>query len=134
MKRSLKLCVVTLVVVVSLAVGLTTLASAQVNTIEIELVVSPNVLNLESKGGVVTLHADLDYGLVDVDDLKLKVYDNISVPIAYTFADNCGDLVIKCNLETVKGMVVEGDVTLTFQLSINNDMYTGEDTISVINS
>lgn len=124
MKKVLKLCVVTLILVVSLAVGLTTLASAQVNTIE--LVVSPNVLNLDSNGGVVTLHADIGYNSQYV--LKLEV-NNQSLPIALTFPDSRGDLVIKCLLTDVKEAVVVGEAT--FELTIN-DIYTGIDTIRVI--
>ena len=124
MNRHLKICIVTLVLVLALAVGLTSLASAQDSTSE--LVVSPNVLNLESNGGVVTLHADIGYS--SQYDLDLKV-NNKPLPIAVTFPDSRGDLVIKCRLTTVKGLVSVGEAI--FALTIN-DTYTGTDTIRVI--
>jgi hypothetical protein len=124
MKKVLKLCVVTLILVVSLAAGLTTLASAQVNTIE--LVASPNVLNLGSNGGVVTLHADIGYSLVY--ELELEV-NGQSLPIELTFPDSRGDLVIKCLLADVKETVKLGEAT--FILTING-LYTVTDTIRVI--
>lgn len=124
MNRTLKLCIATLILVVALATGLTTLASAQDSTFE--LVVSPNVLNLESNGGVVTLHADIGYS--SQYDLKLWV-NNQPLPIAFTFRDSRGDLVIRCSLTTVKDMVEVGEAT--FDLTID-DIYTGTDTILVI--
>ncbi|UCG83595.1 MAG: hypothetical protein JSW38_01895 [Dehalococcoidia bacterium] len=124
MKGTLKLSVVSMVLTLALAIGLTTMASAQDNTIN--LVVSPNVLNLGSSGGVVTLHADIGYS--SQYELELEV-NNQSLPIAFTFPDSRGDLVIKCNLTIVKDMVEVGEAT--FNLTIN-ELYTGTDTIRVI--
>ncbi|UCC60112.1 MAG: hypothetical protein JSV02_10375 [Dehalococcoidia bacterium] len=124
MKGTFKLSVVSMVLTLALAIGLTTMASAQDNTIN--LVVSPNVLNLGSSGGVVTLHADIGYS--SQYELELEV-NNQSLPIAFTFPDSRGDLVIKCNLTIVKDMVEVGEAT--FNLTIN-ELYTGTDTIRVI--
>ena len=124
MNRSFKLCAVTLILVLALAVGLTSLVSAEDNTFE--LVVSPSVLNLESNGGVVTLHADIGYS--SQYDLELEV-NSQPLPIAHTFPDSRGDLVIKCSLTTVKSMVEVGEAI--FELTID-DLYTGADTIRVI--
>ena len=124
MDRFFKLCRGCVVLAAVLMVGLTTLAFAEDNAIE--LVVSPNVLNLESKGGVVTLHADIAY---DSDyDLELEV-NGQSLTIASTSADSRGDLVIKCSLVEVKGMLEVGEAS--FDLTVN-DYYTGTDTILVI--
>ena len=124
MKRSLRLSVVALVLVVALAVGLTTLASAEDNTVD--MVVSPNVLNLESNGGCVTLHVDIGYN--PYYDLALEV-NNQTLPILFKFPDSRGDLVIRCSLATLKDMVEVGEAT--FNLTINS-LYTGTDTINVI--
>ena len=124
MKRSLRFSVVALVLVVALAVGLTTLASAEDNTVD--MVVSPNVLNLESNGGCVTLHVDIGYS--DEYVLELEVNDQPLV-IQSSFWDSRGDLVIRCDLATVKDMVEVGEAT--FNLTIDS-LYTGTDTISVI--
>ena len=124
MKRSLKLCAATLVLVLSLAVGLTTLTSAE--TSDVDMVVSPNVLNLESSGGTVSLHVDFAYSSVSTLDLKL---DGLPLPYVDTFPDSRGDLVIKCDIAEVKDMVEVGNAT--FALTIN-DMHPATDTIRVI--
>ena len=125
MKRSLKLCAVTLVLVLSLAVGLTTLTSAQVDE-EVNMVVSPNVLNLESNGGTVSLHVDFAYSSVSTLDLKLN---DLPLPYVSTFPDSRGDLVVKCDIAVVKGMVEVGNATFALKI---NDLYPATDTIRVI--
>ena len=125
MKRSVKLSIVTLVLILALAIGLTTVASAEY-TADDKLIVSPNVLNLESNGGVVTLHADIGYSSAYV--LELEVNGD-PLPIALSFPDSLGDLVIRCSMATVKGMVDVGEAT--FDLTIDGT-YFGSDTITVI--
>jgi hypothetical protein len=120
-----------IVITVALLAGaLTTAALADDNTIE--MVVSPNTLNLGSEGGVIRIHADIDYD--SVADVVVKV-EGTSIDVLNTFADSRGDLVIKCNLEFVKTVVeVEDADTATFVATIpaNGDVYSGEDTIPVI--
>jgi len=55
-------------------------------------------------------------------------------PDCHTFADDRGDLVVKCILETVKGMVAEADEA-TFELIVtltDGSVLTGEETIDVV--
>ena len=115
------------ITVALLAGALTTAALAEDTTIS--MVVSPNTLNLESKGGVVSIHADIAYA--PVTDVEVRV-DGTVIPHLYTFADSRGDLVIKCSLEAVKDLVSVGSAT--FELSITPGGYSGEDTIRVISS
>ena len=124
MKRSIKLCVVTLILVLALGTGFTTLASAQDSTVD--MVVAPNVLSLDSKGGVVTLHVEIGFSAGYELELLLN---NQPLPILFTFPDSRGELVIRCSLSTVKSMVEAGEAT--FDLTIN-DTITGTDTIRVI--
>ncbi len=95
----------------------------------IEMVVSPSTLNLGSKGGVISIHADIAYA--SVTGVSVAV-NGTPIPHLYTFADSRGDLVIKCSLELVKGLVSTG--TATFQASIFTDAgeWSGEDVIPVI--
>ena len=127
MSRSAKLCMGTLILVMIAMVGLTGIALGQDNTVD--LVVSPNVLNLGSNGGVVTLHAEIAYSAVVGTDLEV---DGQSLPIASTFADSRGELVIKCRLATVKSMVAVGDATFDLTVYTGGATYTGTDTINVI--
>jgi hypothetical protein len=108
----------------AILVGTAAMAYAQDNTFELQ--VSPNVLNLESNGGVVTLHADIGYSSQYDLDLEVNGQD---LPIAATFPDSRGDLVIKCRLAVVKDLVEVGEAT--FDLTIDG-VYAGTDTIRVI--
>lgn len=110
-----------------LGIALTAGAFAQENVIEV--VVSPNVLNLESNGGSVSLHTNIRYTWVTDVELEIEGY----LPEIYTFADNRGDLVVKCNIETVKSIVSEGEATFELTVYTEGGTYFGTDTINVIN-
>ncbi len=52
-----------------------------------------------------------------------------------TFADDLGNLVVKCDLEIVKDLVTEGEATFTLTVTLNNQdktVLTGEETIAVV--
>lgn len=66
---------------------------------EIEIDISPNVLNIESEGTVVTVHTDIRYDIVDVVDST--VYLN-GIEIQSCKADNRGDFVAKFSMDEVK--------------------------------
>ena len=130
MKRSSKLCVGTLLLVTLVAVILTNGVFALDNTIEV--VVSPNVLNLRSNGGSLSLHTDIGYGSVGVAELYV---DDQPEPVdgIWIFADDRGDLVVKCSLYTVKGMVEVGEATFRLEVDTKDGLhYSGTDTIRVI--
>lgn len=120
----------TLLLLMTLLIVLTINIFASYDTIE--MVVSPNVLNLQSNGGVLTIHADIAYGLVNSLDLTVN---GKFVPISSTFPDSRGDLVVKCDIETVKEIVEEQNQA-TFCLTVDTtdgNTYSGTDTIKVIN-
>jgi hypothetical protein len=99
----------------------------------IEVVVSPNVLALNSIGGTVSLHTDISYSLVKDEDMSLTV-NGEPLPIIFIFADDRGDLVVKCGIDELKEMVSEV-TTATFILTIgtegDGDKYTGTDEIRI---
>ena len=131
MDRLSKLFVGTMLLVTLLAVVLTTGALAE-DTIEVVVVVSPNVLNLNSNGGSVSLHTDIDYAVVVVGGVELYVGGDLVKPI-WTFADLRGDLVVKCNIDIVKDMVDVGEATFVLKgTTTNGTSYSGTDTIAVI--
>ena len=131
MARLSKLLVGTMLLVTLLAAVLTTGALAEDNNNTIEVVVSPNVLNLNSNGGSVSLHTDIDYAVVVVDGVELYVEDQLVEQI-WTFADDRGDLVVKCNIDIVKGMVVVGEATVDLEVTTEDGTSFGTDTIAVI--
>ena len=131
MDRLSKACVGTMLLVMLLAVVLTTGALAEG---AIEVVVSPNVLNLNSNGGRVSLHTDIDFDVVDSAKLYVSAEDGLSeeISISRIFADTLGDLVVKCDIDIVKGMVVAGDATFVLEVDTDDGTYSGTDTIAVI--
>ena len=119
---------IALMVVLSVLVGPAGGAFAQDNSIEV--VVSPNVLNLESFGGSVSLHTDIPYRLVE--SVALTVNEVEVIPSA-TFADNRGQLVVKCSMATMKEMLEPGESTFDLTVTGTDGMtYSGTDTIKVI--
>ena len=116
--------------VITLLIGLTLLGCTQDNNIDV--IASPKVLNLESSGGVFTIHANIKYDT----DLNVKVYLNNSldsVSILSTFADSTGDLVVKCDIINVKDIVTEGLATIKLSVHTQDGLlYSGTDTIEVV--
>lgn len=107
-------------------------ACAQDN--KIEITASPNVLNLESSGGVFTIHAGISY---DTDqDVKVYLNDDMdSVSILSTFADSRGDLVVRCDILDVKQEVSEGPVTIELTVRTEDGvLHSGTDVIDIIST
>ena len=130
MKRLSNLFIKALIISIILIVPLSGAIHADDNSI-IEVVVSPNVLALNSIGGSVSLHADISYDLVKGENMSLTVNDD-PLPITSTFADDRGDLVVKCDIDELKERVSE-ETTATFVLTIgtDGDNYIGTDTIRI---
>lgn len=96
---------------------------------DIDVVVSPNVINLESNGGSVHIHTDTSGIPADV---ALYV-DGVQVNQIYTFTDSCGNLVVKCSITTIKDIVevgTEAEFVLTY--SRDDVPYTGTDFVTII--
>jgi hypothetical protein len=127
-KKLLKITGSALLLVALLSVSLTSAVFADENTID--MVVSPNVLNLESNGGSISVHTDIGY--VAPADATLEV-NGTPVDTIYTFTDSCGNLVVKADIAAVKEMVVAGeDAVFVLTCNYNGGIYTGTDTVPVI--
>jgi hypothetical protein len=119
-RRFLALALVTAVVAVS--------ASAQAAALD--MAVSPSTLNLASNGGCVSIHAEIRYSAVE----RVELYVNgTEVSELTTFADDRGELVVRCDLDMIKAMVSEGLATFDLTAHTQDGTYTGTDTIRVIN-
>ncbi|MEE4293861.1 MAG: hypothetical protein V2I79_07805 [Xanthomonadales bacterium] len=75
------------------------LFSTSAQAFDISIQISPNVLNLGSKGEVVTVHTTIDYWLVDVYSVHLN-----GVEIQSWKADDRGDFVAKFDLDAIKSL------------------------------
>ena len=73
--------------------------SAKTADLQIEIQVSPNVLNLLSQSEVVTVHTDIAYGLVDAHSVYLN-----GVLINSWKADDQGNFVAKFLSGAIKGL------------------------------
>ena len=98
----------------------------------IEITVSPNVLNLESSGGVFTIHTDIRYNAGQ--DVKVYLNNDMdSVSVLSTFADNRGDLVVRCDILDVKETVTESLATIKLLVYTEDGVsYSGTDIIDIV--
>lgn len=128
MKKLLKIAGSALLLAALFVASLAGAALAGDNTID--MVVSPNVLNLESNGGSISVHTDIGY--VAPSDAILEV-NGTPVDDIYTFTDSRGNLVVKADIVAVKGMVVAGeDAVFVLTCDYEGETYTGTDTVPVI--
>jgi hypothetical protein len=98
---------------------------------EIVIDVAPNVLNLQSESEVVTVHTDIDYGLV----LGATVFLN-GVAISHWKSDNRGNFVAKFwsdEVKTMDGLMVDADNTLVLTgYTVNGEAFVGSQDVRVI--
>ncbi|MFC2014374.1 hypothetical protein ACFLUP_00065 [Chloroflexota bacterium] len=136
MKRIMNLCIKALLVSSILAALFSNAALASDGTIE--MVVSPNILSIESNGGSISIHTNIGY--VAPEDAALVV-NGTTIEHIWTFLDDRGNLVVKCRIDEVKDIFIEEktepgrtEEEAVFALTANYDggTYTGFDTIKVI--
>ena len=98
----------------------------------IQIQVSPNVLNIGSKGELVTVHTDLPYSTV----VGASVFLN-GVPISWWKSDDRGYFVAKFDIDKVKyeaGLVV-GDNTVSLTgYTKDGVQFTGEQILKVVDN
>lgn len=99
---------------------------------DISIQVAPSVLNLDSNGTWVTVHADIPYSLVDATTVALN-----GIEVQVTKADDCGDLVAKFPLDAVKSIIGEDCTSVTLTLTgttDDGDVFSGSDVVGVTKS
>lgn len=97
----------------------------------IEIQVSPNVLNLNNNGTVVTIHTDIAFLYVLGSTVTLN-----GIEIQSWKADDCGDFVAKFNMDEVKNLELKIDEYNTMTLTgskIDNSTFIGSTEIMVKN-
>lgn len=97
----------------------------------IEIQVSPNVLNLQNSGEVVTIHTDIAYSAVAASTVTLN-----GVTVLSTKLDNQGNFVAKFDIEDIKNLPLNvGEYnTLTLEgMTTDNQPFTGSKSIMVVN-
>lgn len=120
-------------VLVLLMIGMFTPVSVFSQGIEIQ--VSPNVLNLQSNGVVVTVHTDIPFSDVNASSVTLN-----EVGIQSWKSDNQGFFVAKFNMVEVKDLVNQGELqlgvnTLTLEGTTGSgSTFSGSEDILIINN
>ena len=107
------------------------MAAGTANAYEIMIDVSPNVLNLQSSGTVVTVHTNVDYNVVAATTVYLN-----DIPISTWKSDDRGYFVAKFVMQDVKDLplVVGGLNTLTLVGYTDDGLsFIGSQDIKVIN-
>jgi hypothetical protein len=96
---------------------------------DFDMVVSPNVINLESNGGSISVHTDVA-GIPEGVSLYINGEE---VEGIWTFTDSCGNLVVKCSIDTAKSMVVvDKDAVFVVSYISDAEVYTSSDTVPII--
>ena len=101
---------------------------------EVPIVISPNVINIQSQGTWVTVHAEISYGIVVGATVTLN-----GVVVNATFADARGELVAKFAVDGVKadlvndvGEIIDPNPVLILRgLTETGEEFTGSDQIKV---
>ena len=127
MKKLLKLSIKVLLLTALMVIPVSGAVLAENDTAD--MVVAPNVINLESNGGSVHVHTNTA-GIPS--DVALYV-DGEPIYDIYTFTDSCGNLVVKCSITAVKDIVevgTEAEFVLTY--SREGVPYTFTDFVPII--
>ncbi len=101
--------------------------------IEIEIDVSPNVLNIQSESAIVTVHTDIDYYLVTGASVFLN-----GVAIEWWKSDDRGNFVAKFvsdEIKTLEGLIIGDYNTLTLiGFTTGEEAFEGTQDIMVIDN
>jgi len=120
----------TFVKLITLTAMLLIVSLTPANAYEILIDVSPNVLNLQSKGTVVTVHTNIDYDLVMASSVFLN-----NVPISFYKSDDRGYFVAKFDMDDIKGLpLIIGEFNTLLLIGMTEDglAFTGSQEIKVI--
>lgn len=98
-------------------------------SLDIEIDIAPNVLNIQSSGTVVTVHTDIAYWVVDAYTLTLN-----GLEISSWKADNQGNFVAKFFMDAIKDLPLNIDEynTLVLVGVADGVAFQGEQDIRVI--
>ncbi len=120
------------IALVSTALLLSAIACVWADDLTIEVVVAPNVLNLQNNGQVVTVHTDLPYSSVAGATVTLN-----DVAISWWKSDNQGNFVAKFVMKEIKNIGLNiGELnTLTLTGQTKDDvLFTGSTEILVVDN
>ena len=110
----------------------------------VQVKITPEALVLGSKGAWVTVHVDVPYDLVDtqttielrdaqtIDLVDAQTIELDGIDAAFSFPDDCGNLVSKFRMRDIKEIVAPPEATLTLiGYYKTGGAFGGSDTIKV---
>lgn len=97
-----------LIAAVVLAFGAVAPGVAQ-SPMTLDIDIAPKMINMESQGWTFTVHGEILLSKVDRTSIEMNGLYPTEV-----FADDCGELVAKFDLDAVKRIVYPPETTLTF--------------------
>ncbi|MFC1933259.1 hypothetical protein ACFLXU_06535 [Chloroflexota bacterium] len=96
-----------------------------------DMEVSPHVLNIESNSIYVHIHTNIAYA--DATVKALEVNETEIVGDIETFPDDCGNLVVKFEIEEVKAIVIPNEpAVFVLTCDYEGGECIGEDSVPVI--
>ncbi len=112
----------------ALVLALSAASNVQAEDITVAIVVSPNVVNLDSSGSWITVHAEIAYSAVSSASVVLN-----GIPVDWTKSDSRGEFVAKFAIDDVKVILTPGPVQLTLTgTTRTGQSFAGTDTILVL--
>ncbi|MBU4260960.1 MAG: hypothetical protein KKC76_03635 [Proteobacteria bacterium] len=109
---------------------------ASVSAFDIEIDVSPNVLNIESPVEELTVHTNIAFAEVNCSTVELDVAGLIKVPQLYCKSDNRGYLVEKFAAAPVKNqenLNIGAENTFTMSgITVDGEEFSGTQEIKII--
>jgi hypothetical protein len=115
----------------ALVVSVSALSAAE-GTLEIEIQISPHVLNASAYGEEVTVHTDIPYASVDHESVTLS-----GVKISGYKADDCGDFVAKFQMSAILALDLAIGERNEFVLegkTVDGTAFAGEEAILVVSN
>lgn len=102
----------------------------------VQVKITPEALVLGSKGAWVTVHVDVPYDLVDtqttIELADAQTIELDGIDAAFSFPDDCGNLVSKFRMRDIKEIVAPPEATLTLiGYYKTGGAFGGSDTIKV---
>ncbi|MGB2981444.1 MAG: hypothetical protein WBC77_09365 [Candidatus Zixiibacteriota bacterium] len=132
-----------LIGLVALLIAASGVVSTAAHACEVPIIidVSPNILNIQSKSTVLTVHTDIAFSLVNGSTVCLIIDDLPPVLISWSKADDCGNFVAKFSMDDIKPLLEETGLVGDCKFTVNGtttstpaESFCGDQVIRVANN
>lgn len=97
--------------------------------VTISIDVSPNILNIQSKSTVLTVHTNIDYHLVNAPTVSIYLGADDPDPVAISWwkQDDCGNFVAKFAMSDIKAQLGPDDYDQLTTFIMKGETTSGEE-------